>query len=94
MDEAITGKVTDALIEPYETSNWEKHNIYFSKEEEVVPKIVSDVIIRHKREYVIKMIGDIKQSLSEEGDNADNYRKIIKLNELRKEIDAELYRIL
>lgn len=94
MDEEITGKIADALIEPYETSNWEKHNIYFSKEEEVVPKLVSDVIIRHKREYVIKMIKDIKNSLSEESDNSENYHKIIKLNELRKEIDAELYRIL
>lgn len=94
MDEELTGKVADALIEPYETSNWEKHNIYFSKEEEVVPKLVNDVIIRHKREYVIKMINDIKKSLSEDTDNSENYHKIIKLNELRKEIDAELYRIL
>ena len=94
MDEELTGKVADALIEPFETSNWEKHNIYFSKEEEVVPKLVSDVIIRHKREYVIKMINDIKKSLSEDSDNSENYQKIIKLNELRKEIDAELYRIL
>jgi len=94
MDEELTGKVADALIEPYETSNWEKHNIYFSKEEEVVPKIVNDVMIRHKREYVIKMINDIKKTLSENVDNSENYQKIIKLNELRKEIDAELYRIL
>ncbi len=94
MDEELTGKVADALIEPYETSNWEKHNIYFSKEEEVVPKIVNDVMIRHKREYVIKMINDIKKSLSDNMDNSENYQKIIKLNELRKEIDAELYRIL
>ena len=94
MDEQVTEKVADALIEPYETSNWEKHNIYFSKEEEVVPKLVNDVIIRHKREFIVQMINDIKSSLSEDTDNTENYRKIIKLNELRKQIDAELYRIL
>ena len=40
------------------------------------------------------MINDIKKSLSENVDNSENYQKIIKLNELRKEIAAELYRIL
>lgn len=94
MDEEITNRVADALIENYENSDWSKHNIYFSTENELVPKIVSDVIIRHKREYVVKMITDIKNSLQENADNSENYHKIIKLNELRKEMDAELYRVL
>jgi DNA primase len=65
MDEEISGKVADALVEPYNTSNWQKHNIYFSTEDEVVPKIVSDVIIRHKREFILKMINQLKNALSE-----------------------------
>ncbi len=94
MDEELTGHVADALFEPYENSDWSKHNIYFSQEEEVVPKLVKDVMIRHKREYVVHLIREIKDSLSDGGDHTEDYMKIVKLNELRKEMDMELYRIL
>lgn len=94
MDEEVTGKVADALIEPYELSNWNRHNIYFSTEEEVVPKIVSDVIIRHKREYIVQMIQAIKNSLENDSDNKENYKKIMQLTQLKKDIDQTLYRIL
>ncbi len=94
MDEELTVKVTNALLEPYEISDWSKHNIFFSKEEEVLPKLISDTMIRHKREYVVSMIQEIKESLKAETDNTEQYVMMMKLNELRKEMDAELYRIL
>lgn len=94
MDANISGKVADALVEPYETSDWGKHQIFFSKEEEVIPKIVQDVIFRHKREYVMKIIGDMKAELSETEDNSETYKKIINLNQLRKDLDEKLFRIL
>ncbi len=93
MDESITSRTADALVNPYETSNWEKHNIYFSKEEDLVEKIVSDVIIRYKREYIVKIINELKQQLSEE-DNEEAYKKIINLTQLKNKIDQKLYRIL
>ena len=40
MDENISGKIADALLNPHENSDWGKHQIFFSTEEEVVPKIV------------------------------------------------------
>lgn len=94
MDENISGKVADSLIEHYETSNWEKHQIFFSKEEEVVPKIVQDVIFRHKRAFVMKIINDMKSELSETKNNDETYKKIITLNILRKELDEKLFRVL
>lgn len=94
MDEEVAGKVANALIEPHEHSNWKKHNIHFSTEEEVLPKLVGDTIIRHKREFVVSMILEIKKSLEGDGDHVADYQKIMQLNELRKEMDAELYRIL
>ncbi len=94
MDEELTGKVADVLINPHENSDWSKHNIFFQKEEEVVPKLVHDVMIRHKREFVMAMIRKIKNALTEDGDQTENYMKIVKLNELRKEMDTVLYRIL
>ena len=51
-----------------------KHNIYFSKEEELVDKIVKDVIIRHKKEFVVKIINDLKHQISEEN-SAETYFK-------------------
>ncbi|MDR2205923.1 MAG: DNA primase [Flavobacteriaceae bacterium] len=92
MDENISEKVADAFAEPYETSNWEKHKIYFQKEDELVPKIVNDVIIRHKREFIVKLIKELKDQ--EEIAEIEKYDKIIRLNEIRREIDEELFRIV
>lgn len=93
MDENIVSKTADALVNPYELSNWEKHNIYFSKEEELIDRIVKDVVIRHKREYIIKIINDLKQQISEEN-SEESYKKIINLTQLKNKIDEKLYRIL
>lgn len=94
MDENISNKIADALVEPYENSDWGKHQIFFSREEEVVPKIVQDVIFRHKREYIVKMINDMKTGLSESENSDEIYRKIINLNQLKNSIDEKLFRIL
>ncbi|MBH1959709.1 MAG: DNA primase [Flavobacteriia bacterium] len=94
MDDQITGRIADALVEPYENSDWGKYQIFFSREEEVVPKIVQDVIFRHKRAYIIKIINDMKAQLSDSENNEETYKKIITLNHLRKEIDEKLFRIL
>ncbi|WP_312768114.1 DNA primase [Epilithonimonas sp.] len=94
MDEEISGKLANALIENYHTSNWNKFNIYFSSEEEVLPKLVSDIVLRHKREYVVKLINDFKNSLSDEEDNTRIYQQIILLTQLKNKLDSELFRIL
>ena len=94
MDEEISGKLANALIENYHTSNWNKFNIYFSSEEEVVPKLVSDIILRHKREYVVKLINDLKNTTDNEQDNTNIYQKIILLTQLKNNLDSELFRIL
>lgn len=94
MDEEISGKMADTLINPYETSNWAKFNIYFSSEEEVVPKMVSDTILRYKREYVMKIIEDLKKALETEDEKEEIYFKIVKLSQLRNHLDAMLFRIL
>src|SRR5690606_32797789 len=94
LDENISGKVADAFVEPYETSDWGKHQIFFSSEEEVVPKLVQDVIFRHKREYIMKIIRDLKLALTDSENNDETYKKIITLTHLRKELDEKLFRIL
>ncbi|TDX87166.1 DNA primase [Epilithonimonas xixisoli] len=94
MDEEVSGKLANALIENYQTSNWNKFNIYFSSEEEVVPKLVSDIVLRHKREYVVKLINDFKNSLNDEEDSTPIYQQIILLTQLKNKLDSELFRIL
>jgi len=94
MDEEISGKLANALIENYHTSNWNKFNIYFSSEEEVVPKLVSDIVLRHKREYVVKLINDLKNTTDNEQDNTHIYQNIILLTQLKNKLDTELFRIL
>lgn len=70
MDEQVSQQVATALIEPYENSDWARHNIFFRKEQELVPKIVSDVMIRHKREFVVSLINDLKNNIGEQEDNS------------------------
>ena len=94
MDEEVSGKLANALIENYQTSNWNKFNIYFSSEEEVVPKLVSDIILRHKREYVIKLINDLKKATDDQEDNTQVYQNVILLIQLKNNLDKELSRIL
>ena len=94
MDEDISGKIADALVENHETSNWKKFNIYFPIEEEVLGKVVKDVILRHKREYVLKLIEDLKKSLDETEEKAEIYEQIVRLNQLKSKIDQKLFRIL
>jgi len=94
MDENISGKIADALVDAHETSNWEKHQIFFRTEEEVVPKIVEDVIFRHKREYILKMMHELKTTLSESENNEEVYKKMMLLNQLKNQIDQKMFRIL
>ena len=94
MDEDISGKIADALVENYETSDWRKFNIYFRTEDEVLDKVVRDVILRHKREYVLKLIEDLKKSLDETEEKAEIYEQIVRLNQLNSKIDQKLFRIL
>ena len=94
MDEEVSGKLANALIDNYQTSNWNQNKIYFSSEEEVIPKMVSDVVLRHKREYVVKLINDLKNSLTGEEDGTPIYQQIIILSQLKNKLDSELFRIL
>ena len=94
LDENISGKVADALVESYEISNWRQYNIFVTKEEDLLEKIVQDVIIRHKREYVMKMMRELKNNLDTANDKVEIYQKIIKLNELKNQIDEKLFRVL
>ena len=94
MDENISGKIADALVDAHESSDWGKHQIFFSKEEDLVPKIVEDVIFRHKREYIVQLIKNIKKELSEDENNEESYRKIITLNQLKQKLDEKLFRVL
>ena len=94
MDEEVSGKLANALIDNYQTSNWNQYNIYFSSEEEVLPKMVSDIVLRHKREYVVKIINDLKHSLNTEEDGTPIYQQIILLTQLKNNLDKELFRIL
>ena len=94
MDEGISNKVATAFVEPHEVSDWSKYEIYFSREDELVDKVVNDVILRHKREYVMKMINDLKMTTAENENNTEIYLKIIKLVGLKNILDEKLNRIL
>ncbi len=94
MDEEINKKAADALITPYEHSDWSKHNIFFLKEEQLVGRIVEEVKIRHKREFVMELLEQEKSKLSNCENPEEIYLNITRLNALRIAMDQELRRIV
>lgn len=94
MDQELNQKAADALLTPYENSDWSIHNIYFDQEYELVPQIVEQVLIRHKRSYVVHLIHELKKELESSEDSDKIYTKIIRLNQLKIQMDQELHRIL
>lgn len=94
MDEQIAQKVADVTMEKYQTAGWEKYNIYFKKEEEIVPKLVSDTMTRHKREFILKIIRDIKTNLPTSETPSEDYMKIVKLTQIKNKIDEEMHRVV
>lgn len=94
LDEDLSVKTAGVLIEQHETSDWAKHNIFFKKEKDVVSTLVEEVIIRHKREFIMQMISGLKQGLAAEEDPTTSYKRIVQLNKLKMDIDQMLHRIL
>lgn len=95
MDEELSTKAADVLIDDYHISDWSKHNIpHFPNEYEVMPKIVTDVMIRHKREYILQLIEDLKTQLTTAEQKEEIYMKIINLTHLKNKIDQNMYRII
>ncbi|MFC6268483.1 DNA primase [Frigoriflavimonas asaccharolytica] len=98
MDEGISEKVANALIEPYENSDWAKHNIYFPNLSDRIGEAVKETIMKHKREYIQNIIHTLKDELLEKGISDERkmeiYKTVIKITELRKEIASEIYRVL
>lgn len=94
LDQELNQKAVDALVSPYENSDWSKHNIFFSKEHEVLNKMVEEVRIRHKRAFVMELIDKEKEGLEGAEDPTEIYQKIIRLNQLRISMDEVLHRIV
>jgi len=95
MDEEINQKLANALIEPYDISRWEKFNIYFPLPDEDVERLVYDTILRHKREYILKIINDECEKMKQDTENYDKYiDKIKMLSELKIKLDEVLFRVI
>jgi len=95
MDEEINQKLANALIEPYDISRWDKFNIYFPLPDEDVERLVYDTILRHKREYILKIINDEYEKMKQDTENYDKYvDKIKMLSELKIKLDEVLFRVI
>lgn len=94
LDEEMTQRVADMVFEKYTTSDWSKYNIYFSTESEVAGKLVEDMVFRHKREWILKQISQIKNNLLHSENPQEDYQKIMFLNKIKNDIDAEFGRVV
>lgn len=92
MEEDLSQKIADALVEPYHTSNWEKFNISFHHEEEILDRIVFEACTRHKRAYILQLINEEKEKLKTAENHDEHYKKILLLTQLKIQLDKSLYR--
>ena len=98
MDEGISEKVADALIEPYENSDWGRHNIYFPALGDRIGDAVKETIMKHKREYIQNLINQMREELQQadvsEERKLEIYKTVQKITQLRTKIAQEIYRVL
>lgn len=98
MDDGISEKVADALIEPYENSNWGRHNIFFPTLGDRIGDAVKETIMKHKREYIQNIIHTLKDELQQKDISDERkmeiYKTVQKITQLRNEIASEIYRVL
>ncbi len=99
MDETIVSKVSNAILEDEELSNWEKSNIFPPKPGEKLEAEIEDDILIHKSHFVEKLIYDLVRKLDlVRENNEDEYyelmKKIMVLKKLLNEINLKLNRQL
>ena len=99
MDESLVQKVSSAILEADELSNWEKSNIFPPKPGEKLEAEIEDDILIHKSHFVEKLIYDIVKKLdssaeSDEADYLEHLKKIMILKSLLNEINKKLNRQL
>ena len=99
MDETIVSKVSSAILEDDELSNWEKSNIFPPKPGEKLEAEIEDDILIHKSHFIEKMIYDIVRNLDAVRDEKpDEYYELVKrimiLKSLLNEINMKLNRQL
>lgn len=94
MDEQVQGKIADALIEHYELSNWERHNITAVKLGDKLSEQISETVFKYKRAYVLKIVGDLKKELVDSENKDEIYAKLMKLSQLKNKLAQITHRVL
>jgi DNA primase len=98
MDEGISTKIANALIDSHENSDWGRHNIYFPSLDEKIGEAVAETLLKHKREYIQSIILKLKNELQQENLSEERrseiYITIMKITQLRNQIAQEVYRVL
>lgn len=90
--------LANMLIEPHNNSDWASRNITFQTEQEALSSVVADTLSRYKREVVLQMIEKEKLALQKkdlnEEQRRDIYSAILRLNQLKRQMDQDIERIL
>ena len=99
MDETIVSKVSNAILEDDELSDWEKSNIFPPKPGDKLEAEIEDDILIHKSHFIEKLIYDIVKKLdSVRDENVEEYYELVKrimiLKNLLNEINLKLNREL
>ncbi len=97
MDESLVLKVSDAIMDPHELSNWEKNNIFPPKPGDKLEAEIEEDLLIHKSHFIEKLIYDTAKALDADGDEANYYegvKKIMILKTLLNEINKKLNRQL
>lgn len=92
-EEGVSQRSIDLLTSPYKLDNWERHEIFVSKEDDNLKKAAQSALLRYKDLVVVSRLKEIQELIKTEQD-ADNLMILMKkkkdLDIKRKLINEEL----
>jgi len=91
----ISSTVTNILMdeEKYSLSDWERKEVFVTKIEKILPKLVSDAMLNLRRVLIEKKIGEILNQIQTE-QITPNFEEITNYTELKKLLFEKLNRVI
>ncbi len=91
----LTNLITSILMEDekYILSNWERKEIIITPTEEILPKLVSDVLLNIRRILIDKKIKEILKGIKENNEEPD-LKEIMDYTSLKKKLFEKLNRVI
>ncbi|XCI75161.1 MAG: DNA primase [Flavobacteriales bacterium] len=94
-DEEINQTLSSLLTEHYQLAQWDKKDIHVTPKEQKLGEHLTEALLRYKSHYISKLIQEAMENLKGQNpikNNVKTREKIIRLTELKNQINKKLHR--